>query len=114
MTQRRGTQSTGSRDTNSPWAVSRLAQSVQWDSQIEHPKPPASGPTFKVEDKQVVCCVSDPLAVVGTDQIIKPKGSATVVVQPMYSPHHHFRLSMQQAKFERLDPSTRTVTLGDT
>ena len=85
ITQKRGTTSTGSRDPESNWAKSRLAQAMQWKVQVVVPdaspaSPAAPARSFKVEGPQgcmisVVSMDDDPLSIIGRNECVKIQGT---------------------------------------
>ena len=86
VTNRRGTTCTGSRDVDSAWATSSLAQCTQFDEEIIMPTctQPQEEATldhawqFKVQGAHKVTTVNsllkDPLELLGNDVLIKPYG----------------------------------------
>jgi len=82
ITQKRGTQGTGSRDENSPWAQASLAEAEQFQVQIITPEEEeriaaeqaaaaaATGPLFKVDgcSRRVRSLADDPLRIIGRDE----------------------------------------------
>jgi len=82
VTQRRGTDGTGSRDVESAWALASLAEAEQFTSQIVMPEEEeraaaeqeveaaATGPWLKVEGRRVRSLADDPLHVIGKSEYI--------------------------------------------
>ena len=82
VTQRRGTDGTGSRDVESAWALASLAQAEQFTSQIVLPEEEeraaaeqeveaaATGPWLKVEGRRVRSLADDPWHVIGKSEYI--------------------------------------------
>mmetsp|Transcript_33393 Transcript_33393/g.107302 ORF Transcript_33393/g.107302 Transcript_33393/m.107302 type:complete len:375 (-) Transcript_33393:811-1935(-) len=85
VTHRRGTTSTGSRDVDSPWATSRLAQVLQFKAELMLPDEEAQaeadaraeGESFKLEGTRarVRSLADDPLHIIGKGEVVRPRGS---------------------------------------